>query len=291
MARIVDFSRKQDYVTVTINLELASTEILSDGNRFFRWFCRLVSKGLFLPSQLNDYWEDCCGSSYNCTEYFEGYLLPTLDNPIVLALDNVGIIFNYPELAVDFFGMLRAWYESARYSNLASNIWKKLRLVVIYSSNVYIRLPTHQSPFNVGLFVELPDFTVDQIADLAVRHQLNWPQQDIYELVHLISGNPYLVRLTLYHAKQSFLSLQDIWERAIAPNSIYAAHLQKKFWTLQSYESLLTGIKQVVKSTESQALDPVTLLKLEGMGLIRISHGKASPTCELYRRYFQNLFA
>ncbi|NJM99162.1 MAG: serine/threonine protein kinase [Phormidesmis sp. RL_2_1] len=291
MSRIIAFARNHDYVTVTLNLELASTDILSDVDRFLRWFCVMVSKALDLPARVEDYWEALCGSSYNCSEYFESYLLATSPEPIVLALDNVDIIFSYPEVASNFFGMLRAWYESARYGSAESDTWQKLRLVVVYSTEVYIPLPIHQSPFNVGMLVELPNFTAEQVALLIARYQLNWSEADIAALMSLVGSNPHLVRLTLYHAKRSSMSLGQIRENAIAPSSIYIAHLQEKFWALQPHAHLLEGIKQVMTAATPQELDPVTLLKLEGMGLVSINHGKASSACDLYRLYFGNLFA
>lgn len=290
MARIIDFGRAQEYATVTLNLELASTDILSNVDRFFRWLCVMVSKALDLPARLDDYWEELCGSSYNCTEYFEGHLLSALEEPIVLALDNADIVFHYPTVAADFFGMLRAWYESARYGDADSDTWKKLRLVVVYSTDVYIPLPFHQSPFNVGMFVELPGFTVDQIATLVKRYQLDWTLQDVEALMRLVGGHPYLVQVTLYHAKQLSLSLADIESDAIAPNSIYSAHLQQQFWALQPHNSLLSGFQQIISATEPQAIDPVALLKLEGLGLVKLDQGRALPAFELYCRYFENLF-
>lgn len=289
MARVLNFSESQGYTTVRLNLELANVEILSDVDRFFRWFCTVASKALNLPARLNDFWEEVCGSSYNCSEYFRGYLLTHTDTPVVLALDNVDTIFNYPELAADFFGMLRAWYESARYGSSDSHSWAKLRLMVVYSTDVYISLPTHQSPFNVGVLIELPEFTVGQVSELAVRYQLNWSLEEVKLLVKRVSGQPYLIQLTFYHAKQSQMGLTEIWESAITPHSIYSDYLQRKFWSLQRHQPLIEGIKQVMRSTEPQPLEPVTLLKLEGMGLISICNGKASSASELYSRYFRNL--
>ncbi len=291
MSRIVDSGRQRQYATVTLNLELANTDILSDVDRFFRWFCVMVSKALYLPARLDDYWEDLCGSSYNCTEYFEGYLLLALEEPIVLALDNADIIFHYPAIAADFFGMLRAWYESARYGDADSATWQRLRLIAVYSTDVYIPLPVHQSPFNVGMFVELPGFTPEQVVTLVeCYHLLDWTPLDVEALMRLVGGHPYLLQITLYHAKQSSLSFADIERDAIAPNSIYISHLQQQFWAVQPHESLMLGLQKIISTAESQTIDPVALLKLEGLGLVKREQGSTVLASELYRRYFKNLF-
>ncbi|MEM9220407.1 MAG: AAA-like domain-containing protein [Cyanobacteria bacterium P01_F01_bin.150] len=306
MTRIVNHARQQGCHIVTLNLELANAEVLSDVDRFLKWFCAMVGKALRLPNQINTYWDDICGSSYNCTDYFEGYLLAELTQPVVLALDNVDVVFNQPDIATAFFGVLRAWYESARYGDAASQIWQKLRMVVVYSTEVYITLSIHKSPFNVGIPIELPEFTPAQIFQLIEYHQLDWTDAHAQTLHTLVGGNPYLVRLTLYHAKKSSLGLNEIldailgWsndiELAAASSSdiatdIYTDHLQQRFWALQPYPALLDAFKQVMTIDSPVDLDPVVRLKLEGMGLIRIERGKAIPACDLYRYYFRQLFA
>ena len=305
MTRIVNHARQQGCHIVTINLELANVEVLSDVDRFLKWFCAMVGKALRLPNQIDTYWDDICGSSYNCTDYFEGYLLAELTQPVVLALDNVDVVFNQPDIATAFFGVLRAWYESARYGDVESQIWQKLRMIVVYSTEVYIPLSIHQSPFNVGIPIELPEFTPAQIFQLIEHHQLAWTDAHAQALHTLVGGNPYLVRLTLYHAKQSSLDLNEIldailgWSNDIELSSaspsniatdIYTDHLQQRFWALQPYPALLDAFKQVMTTDTPVDLDPVVRLKLEGMGLIRSDRGKAVPSCDLYRYYFKQLF-
>ncbi|MBT9313652.1 AAA-like domain-containing protein [Leptothoe kymatousa] len=287
MARILDFARQQDYATVTLNLELASTDVLNQNSDFLRWFCVIVGRALRLPNRLDDYWEPVCGSRSNCTEYFEAYLLPELSRPLVLALDNIDAVFNYPTIATELFGMLRAWYESARYGGPESEIWQQLRLVTVYSTEVYIPLDIHQSPFNVGLPIKLPPFTLEQVQDLVQRHQLNWTINDIEKLMNLVGGHPYLIRITLYHAKKQSLSMDEIVETALSTAGIYSNHLEKKFWAIQSCPKLLAAMTQLIIENDISLFTPVTRLKLSGMGLIDIQDNKITVICNLYRQYFQ----
>lgn len=199
MARILERARKQGYQTVVLNLKLADEKVFTNLDRFLQWFCACVSRSLKLPNQLADYWDEMFGSNYNTTDYFENYLLAQIDSPLVLALDNVDRVFAHPEIASDFFGLLRAWYEKGKYGDRSSNIWQKLRLVVVHSTEVYIPLNINQSRFNLGLSVEIPDFTSAQVQDLALRHGLNFPIRDVEKLIHFVGGNPHLIRLALYH--------------------------------------------------------------------------------------------
>ncbi len=43
--------------------------------------------------------------------------------------------------------------------------WQRLRLIIVHSKEVYIPLNINQSPFNVGLGIELPEFNLEQVKD------------------------------------------------------------------------------------------------------------------------------
>ncbi|HBY77797.1 MAG TPA: family 3 adenylate cyclase, partial [Cyanobacteria bacterium UBA11148] len=117
MARILEDSRQEGYLTVALNLQLASQNVFSNLERFLQWFCVIVGKNLGLPNQLAEYWDDILDSNSSTTDYFENYLLPHIHTPLVIALDDVDVLFRYPDLASDFLGLLRSWYEKARYGD------------------------------------------------------------------------------------------------------------------------------------------------------------------------------
>lgn len=105
----------------------------------------------------------------SCKTYFQTYLLPNVDLALVLALDNVDRLFEYPHIAQDFLPMLRSWNEEAN----TQTIWQKIRLVIAHSTEIYIELDAHQSPFNVGWPIKLLGFTPEQMQDLARLYHLD----------------------------------------------------------------------------------------------------------------------
>ena len=141
-----------------------------------------------------EYWDDIFGSKMSCKDYFENYLLSEIDQPLVLAIEEVDVIFERLDLADDFFSLLRSWHEEAK----SNPVWQKLRLILVHSTEVYIPLNINQSPFNVGLPIELPEFSVAQVQDLAQKHGLTWKQEQVNQLMKIIGGHPYLVREALY---------------------------------------------------------------------------------------------
>ncbi|MEM9216314.1 MAG: AAA-like domain-containing protein [Cyanobacteria bacterium P01_F01_bin.150] len=186
MTRLLSHAKNQHFHAVVVSLRLADAGIFTNLDRFLQWFCAIVDDQLDLESALEKHWKPIFGSNYNCTHYIGHTVLPSLSEPVVIALDDVDVLFEHPTIATDFLGLLRAWCEKAQHSDRATDAWWKLRLVVVHSTEVYIPLHQHQSPFNIGLSIELPEFNAAQILDLANRYGVSWTADDIKALMALI---------------------------------------------------------------------------------------------------------
>lgn len=288
MARILESARTKGYKTVTLSFQLADATVFSNLNRLLQWFCAIMTRRLGLPNRVAEYWDDIFGSNYNCTDYFENYLLTAIDSPIVLALDEVDVVFNYPEIATDFFGLLRAWYEKAKYGDDSSAVWQKLRLLVVHSTEVYIPLSINQSPFNVGLSIELPELSPEQVLNLANRYDLNWTSEQVEQLMALVGGNPYLVQGALHYLSNDEIELNQLLETAVAEDGIYSDYLRRLLWNLKQYPELVSALVQVVSSQNPVELEPVQAFKLQSLGLVKAHNQRVMPSCELYRQYFSD---
>lgn len=286
MARILYQSKEQDYRTVPLSFQHADTAVFTNLNVLLRWFCAKVSRKLKLPNQVDEYWTDTYSSKDNCTAYFEDCLLSQIDSPLVLGLDEVDRVFQYPEIADDFFGLLRAWYEEAGYSDSDSALWEKLRLVVVHSTEVYIPLNVNQSPFNVGLPIELSEFNEEQVSDLARRHGLNWQANQLQQLMGVVGGHPYLIRVAFYHIAHQQLTLEELVEIAPTEAGIYGDHLRRHLWNLQEHPELGAAFAKVVTANEPVELESVLAFKLHSLGLVQLRGNDVMPRFELYRKYF-----
>jgi transcriptional regulator with XRE-family HTH domain len=211
MTRILAHADHQNYQTVYLDLSSIERGILTNLDKFLRWLCLRVGRQLRLENQLNDYWDtEILGSNDNCTVYFEEYLLTRIDCPVVLGLDELDRVFPYTEVIKDFLGMLRSWHEKGK----ISPIWKQLRLVMAHSTEVYIPLDMNQSPFNAGVPVELLEFDKKQMQDLVRLHDLNWNDTQVEELMRIVGGHPYLVRLAIYHVSSLQVTLEQLLQEA-----------------------------------------------------------------------------
>ncbi|NEP43564.1 MAG: molecular chaperone Tir, partial [Okeania sp. SIO2H7] len=284
MARILHGASSEGYRTVALSFQLIDKAVFSNLDKFLKWFCAYVGRELRIPNQLEDYWDDIFGSKVNCKDYFEKYLLAQIETPLILALDEIDRVFEYADIAEDFFGLLRAWHEESK----RRAIWKKLRLLVVHSTEVYIPMNINQSPFNVGLPVELPEFNLEQVKDLAGRHNLNWSDKEVEDLMAIVGGHPYLVRVALYHLSRQDLSLGELGETAATEGGIYSDHLRRHLWNLQEVKELKAAMKEVVNAGNGKVqLKGMLAFKLDSLGLVKLEGNECYPRCELYRQYFR----
>jgi hypothetical protein len=288
MVRILDRARQQEiqYHTVPLSLDRADKEAFSNLDRFLRWFCAAVTRKLQLSHSVEDYWSDTFGSKSNCTAYFEDCLLSTLNAPLVLALDRVDEIFLHPEIADDFFALLRSWYEEAAYGDSGNPLWRNLRLIIVHSTEVYIPLEINQSPFNVGLAIELQPFTASQVKALSQRYGLSLTANEIERLMELIAGHPYLVQQAFYHLVKGDLTFSGLLETATTDAGIYGNHLHRYLACFQEHPQLAEAFDRVIQAEESFYLDRILAFKLHSMGLVKLQGDRILPSCALYQTYF-----
>ncbi len=285
--RVMAQASSQGLLTVSLDFQQADKAIFSSLDKFLRWLCANVSRELQLEAKLNDYWDEDMGSKVSCTIYFQKYLLAAVKSPVVLVLNEVDWIFEYPEIAGEFLPLMRSWSERSQ----IVEIWQKLRLVLVYSQEIIVPLKLAKSPFNMGLLIKLPIFTREQVEDLVQRHGLDWADTNNTEtLMAMVGGHPYLIRLALYHiVGRGGLegNLQELLEQAATTTGIYHEYLRQYVFLLQGEPELATAFYEVITAINDVKLEPVVAYKLHNMGLVNWEGDRCTPGCELYRRYFR----
>ncbi len=288
MSRILAYTDTQAYRIVRVNLQHADASHLTSLDRFIRWFCANLTQQLELEPKLDLFWDEDLGSKLSCTAYLQAYLLAQLEGPLVVTLDELQRIFEYPDIAKEFLPLLRVWHEEAK--NLA--IWKKLRLVVVHSTEIYIPLNFNQSPFNVGVPLQLPGFTVEQSQELALLHGLTWAKgktgaRSLTSLHRMLDGHPYLLRLAFYHLSREELGIETLLKEAPSPTGIYSNHLRGCLAMLKAHPNLASVFKKAVESDSPSPSEPISAYQLESMGLVILKDEEIIPRCDLYRQYFR----
>ena len=281
ISRIFDHVKQRGYRTVSINLW--SQENLTDLKTFLQRFCAILSLELGLEDQIDQSWSSRFGSQDNCTNYLKKYILPAIDSPLVLGLDNIDEIFPYPEITQQFSALLRAWHEKAK----TEDIWQNLRLVIAHSQEVDISIDINQSPFNVGLSVKICEFNSMQIKELVGKYGLNFSDSEITQLRDMINGHPYLLTTVLDKISKGNLTLSNFLEVAPTNQSPFGKFLNFYLSELEKDTLLKAAMQQVINSDVPIKIDSTQALKLRSLGLIEFKGNEVQCLCNLYRLYFQ----
>jgi len=288
LLRILNYTQQQlGYHTVRLNLaHQVEREILGDIKLFLRWFCSNVAHQLKLKRALQDYWDEELGCKISCSTYFQDYLLKEINKPLVIALDDLEYIFEYPQVAKDFLPLLRSWYEEAK----TFPIWQKLRLVVVHSTEAYVPLDLNYSPFNVGLPIQLNNFNKEQIQQIAQSYSINLDSSQVEQLEEFTAGHPALVNMALFSLSHSQESLTELLSSSCSPKGIYFNHLQRHLQILREKPELFEVLKTIMTSAEPVQVESLQGYKLNSMGLVNFQNNQVVPSCRIYREFFLHNF-
>jgi len=286
MDRILHHTSQKGYKNVRLNLTRLDEQFLTSLDQFLKWLCNRIAAELKLESQVDSSWDaKNMGGMVSCTNYFQEHLL-SLDTPLVLAFDGVDKLFQYSEIAQNFFPLLRTWHEES--NNI--EIWGQLRLVLTHSTSAYIPLSINVSPFNVGLPIELQELNREQVWELVQRYQIpKWSINHAEQLMAMVGGHPFLIQLALYHIQRGDFTLEEILKTAIAETGIYISHLQEYSHYLRADTKLSELFKKVLARGKMQVNDDqlIAAYKLNSKGLVKMQGNDIEISCDLYRQYFQ----
>lgn len=289
MSKLIHYVEQKGYRTAVLNLRDATQEDFSNLDKFLQWFCTIVADRFELTTNVEEHWRKSIGNSkIKCRSYFEKYLLPG-EIPLVLVLDEVDRIFFIREIASEFLGMLRTWHEDAK----TRQVWRQLRLVVLHSE-IYTEVDINQSPFNAGYEVILTDFNQEQVLDLAHRYRLNFDITKVRQLMAIVGGHPYLVGEAFKQIAQQDTTFEEVLQTSHTAWGIYSRHLERHWRNLQSNSELARAFEKIVLANSSvefnSQLNQSMAMKLNDLGLVKLSNNSVMPRYELYRQYFHSRF-
>ncbi|MEO0757079.1 MAG: AAA-like domain-containing protein [Cyanobacteria bacterium J06648_16] len=281
MARIAQVALQRGYQPVSIRFQLAEKAALTDLDQLLQWFCVSVGREMEKSPDLGTYWNSLFGSKVSCKAYFEEYLLAEADRPVVLLLDDVDRLFRYPDVADEFFGLLRTWYEEAK----TVEIWQRIRLVIAQPCEVYIPLTINKSPFNVGLAVSLSPLTPVKVQSLALAYGLRWSLAEAGALCQLLGGQPYLSHLALDHFWRKAIALPELLANPLG-SGIFASYLQLLLQRLQSEPHLCQVLQQILNGERPNPTMLSETYQLQSMGLVTLVGEGPQIACPLFQAYF-----
>lgn len=266
---------------IYLDFQLVDDTIRADLASLLQFLSETIAEQIDLDLALVDgYWQTARNPAQTFNRFLQKEVLQPLDHKILLAMDEADLLLDAP-YKKHFFALLRAW-DSRRAFDAD---WRKLNLVMVISTHPYLLIDdVNLSPFNVGVNLHLKDFTLEQVADLNLRHGAPLLLKDLPTLMTLVGGHPYLVRQAFYTLVTDRIGLADLTAVAANPEGPFGKHLHFYRTSLNKNPALLDAFQQVLhgKVTANESL----LERLAAVGLVRQEGGKWQARCGLYEQYF-----
>ena len=283
LVRGIHYARQQGAQIVHLDLQRIDKDDLYSADTFLRYLAKTIVRKLRLESnEVTKAWTSSMGPQDKLTYLMEDYVLPRSEKNIILTMDEVDRLLD-TEYHSDFFALIRSWHNSAAYDEL----WEMLSIIMVISTESYLLIADHnQSPFNVGLKLNLKDFTPEQVEDLNQRH--GSPVQDAHfdEFMQLLNGQPYLTRSALYMFVSEKPSWSEFLRLAPLPEGPFSDHLRHQQWLLQDDPELRAAFKQIIRGQQCE--NEVARYRLLQAGLITSTGNSHNPRCNLYRIFFKD---
>lgn len=275
-------SRSANRKVIYLDFHLIDEASRTDLTSFLQFLSEAIAEQLDLEWELVDeYWQAARNPAQTFNRFLQREVLQRFDQQILLAIDEADLLLD-TRYKKHFFALLRAW-DSRRAFDAQ---WRKLDLVMVISTHPYLLIDdVNLSPFNVGLNIQLKDFTPEQSADLNQRHGSPLKPDEIPQLMALVGGHPYLVRQAYYTLVSESLSLADLSAAADSPDGPFGKHLLFYRHSLAQSPTLLEAFQQVLR--EQRLPEESLLERLSAVGLIARDKDQWKPRCGLYEQFFK----
>lgn len=282
LVRGMRYAQQSGIQIVHLDMQRVDQSHLESPDVFLHYLAEFVIRKLRLdPAQLDEQWQGSLGSQDKLTYLMEDYVLSDCNSCIILAIDEADRLLqtNWHD---SFFSLLRSWHNN----RALDDRWNKLNIVMVISTEPYLLIAdVKQSPFNVGLRLNLRDFDESQVRDLNQRHGSPVCESDFHQLNNLLGGHPYLTRQALYALVTEKKSWADLARVAATDHGPFGDHLRRYHWLLRDEPDLRKALKEVIRDERCE--DELLGYRLLRAGLVKGSGDSCICRCDLYRMYFE----
>jgi hypothetical protein len=283
LIRGIHHARQQGHQDIFIDFQEFGDDDLTSLEVFLYKLAEFICVELDLDdAALEDVWRKSQSAPLKMRRFMENHVLSAVDEPLILAIDEADYLLQ-TDFYKDFFGVLRSWHN--RRAN--REIWEKLNIVLIISTEPYLLIDDiHQSPFNVGLELNLSDFDTSQVHELTHKHGLPIAENDLLYLMDLLNGHPFLTRRALYLLATERLNWSQLIRTATADNGPFGDHLRHQYWIIRDKPNLKEALIEIIQT--GHCSDDIMLFRLLRAGLVKGSGTVHTCRCGLYHDYFKD---
>ena len=186
---------------ICLDFGLVDGEIIQDKSKLLRLISTVVFQHLNSEDEVQDGWDRDLieiNDNNDCTSYFENHILAKIEDELILALENIDELFDYPEVT-EFLTLLSSWHQKGQ----DNSHWSKLKLIVTQSTEEKIPQNIDRSLLDIGTPILLEGFNFQHAKQLADLYQLDWEEREISRLINKVKGNPYLLNIEMQQAKNT----------------------------------------------------------------------------------------
>src|SRR5262249_17422239 len=146
------------------DLEKMSDAAFEQAGRFFFELATSLAEQVEIAPLDDAFWPDHLSPGVNFERFLRRSILEAAPEPVVWGLDGVDRLFGCP-FSGEVFRLLRSWHNGRALD--PAGPWSRLTLAIAYAAEVHLFIrDLNQSPFNVGVRIELADLSREQVAYL-----------------------------------------------------------------------------------------------------------------------------
>lgn len=281
--RAISWAKKNGYESVYLDLENADGRNLLTLKSLLQNLAYWIYRYLKTTKKPVEVWDDDLGDKASFATFLETEVLEKIDDPVLLCIDEVDLIFGQP-YRNDFFAAIRNWHNRrADYYP-----WTKLSIIIVHSTDPELWIDDlAQSPFNVGSRLHLENFSLGETEELNARY--NAPlknDRDVLNLWQLVGGHPFLIQQSLYTLVSTTSNLEQLLSTASQNEGPFGAHLRHNLRLLHNNPALKESLKEVMDT--GRCSSEMNFQRLLGTGLITAdSRQSIRMSCRIYQEYFR----
>jgi DNA-binding SARP family transcriptional activator len=285
LARGLIAARERGASVVHSDLETYGPEQRASADAFCMALAQDLADRLGLETPPESIWNPGHSPGRILERYLREHVLRSIDGRLVWALDSVDALIPYA-YSSSIFGLFRSWHN--RRALEPGGPWRNLTLVLIYSTEAHLFIrDRHQSPFNVGVTVELGDFRPDEVR--ALNEKYGRPLEsgaDLERFYRLLSGHPYLTALGLAMMRNTGMDLDSLIAVADTDEGPFGSHLRQMLTGLQQDPELLSVVIGVLNDRMTGSLSDFYRLRSAGI-VTGLSLQAVRMRCQVYHAYLK----
>ena len=185
---------REDGVAVVV-LDLTAFDQNLEAEQWYAGLLSGVGQRLDLEDELDDFWEanSHLGPLHRWMEALRTVVLPSVDGPIVIFIDEIDVVQSLPFSTGEFFAAIRECYTRRAEDPTLERLTFCLVGVATPAELIDDPLTT---PFNIGTRIELRDFQASDARLLAEGLALDTDvaERVVERVLHWTGGHPYLTQ-------------------------------------------------------------------------------------------------